>query len=317
LISLSHDDAVYKDDMRDAGLPGLLASLFGIYQANSAAAELRPVAAQVLRCLQLMAAGDAGMQDACVQVGLLQLLVSQLHLDIHSLDEPPLPAAALNILSLNSLPSTPKSPHVTGAAFEPSAGASGGRRGAAEPSIPEDKEADLGPGAAAGRDSATPGRNNSLGGRGGAFANHGSEAAALRGLGAGPSPLQRLAAALLLRVVLAPRMSSRSIEVLLHGMLLPALHMQVGQEPRVRAQTPADAADRHACAVCVCCTAQLVGPRLSLAFEATCTLRALLVDSPERAAAAVQAGAAPLLIQVSPSGCTQRTRLGRTADPPG
>lgn len=71
-----------------------------------------------------------------------------------------------------------------------------------------------------------PGTN--LGSRGIAFDTHSSEAAALRGLGVGPTPLQRLAAAALLRVVLKPVMGPATIEVLLHGMLLPALHMQVG-----------------------------------------------------------------------------------------
>lgn len=63
LVSLADDDLVYKDDMREAGLPALLVSLLSVYQANiGAAAELRPVAAQMLRCLQLMAAGDEAMQ---------------------------------------------------------------------------------------------------------------------------------------------------------------------------------------------------------------------------------------------------------------
>lgn len=45
------------------GLPALLVSLFSVYTANvGAVPELRPVAAQVLRCLQLMAAGDEAMQ---------------------------------------------------------------------------------------------------------------------------------------------------------------------------------------------------------------------------------------------------------------
>lgn len=59
------------------------------------------------------------------------------------------------------------------------------------------------------------------------LAHGSSEAAALRGLGVGPTPMQRLAAAALLRVVLVGRMSAATVEVLLHGMLLPALHMQV------------------------------------------------------------------------------------------
>lgn len=62
LVSLADDDLVYKDDMRDAGLPALLVSLLSVYQANQGAAELRPIAAQILRCLQLMAAGDEAMQ---------------------------------------------------------------------------------------------------------------------------------------------------------------------------------------------------------------------------------------------------------------
>jgi hypothetical protein len=66
-----------------------------------------------------------------------------------------------------------------------------------------------------------------LAGRG-AFAPHSSEAAALRGLGAGPSALTRVAAGLLLRQVVGGVMSAASIEVAVHGLLLPALHMQVG-----------------------------------------------------------------------------------------
>lgn len=63
LISLADDDLVYKDDMREAGLPALLISLLSVYQAHcTGLPELRPIAAQVLRCLQLMAAGDEDMQ---------------------------------------------------------------------------------------------------------------------------------------------------------------------------------------------------------------------------------------------------------------
>lgn len=93
-----------------------------------------------------------------------------------------------------------------------------------EPPIPEDSEADVAL-PEAGEDGysmlATP-----LPGRG-AFLPHSTEAAALRGLGMGPSPLTRLAAALLLREVLQGVMSASTIQVLLHGVLLPALHMKV------------------------------------------------------------------------------------------
>jgi hypothetical protein len=34
----------------------------GVCQANARTPELRPIAAQILRCLQLMAAGDEEMQ---------------------------------------------------------------------------------------------------------------------------------------------------------------------------------------------------------------------------------------------------------------
>lgn len=71
-----------------------------------------------------MAAGDEAMCVSCRQLGLLPLLVNQLHLDIHSLDEPPLPPGAANILTLSSLPGTPKSPHKA-------AGGHGGGPGAA------------------------------------------------------------------------------------------------------------------------------------------------------------------------------------------
>ena len=97
-----------------------------------------------------------------MRLGLIRLLTVQLHLDIHQQDEPPLPAAAANILTLNSLPSTPKSPAVTnGGPFgggggvtpasplrrsgsgsnspqaRPGSAGPGGRRGVLEPSIPE------------------------------------------------------------------------------------------------------------------------------------------------------------------------------------
>lgn len=182
-------------------------------------------------------------------LGLIRLLAVQLHLDIHQLDEPPLPAAASNILSLNSLPTTPKSPHVGhhsntsnshghpsfavnpnsplrrsgsgGSSPRPGSAGPGNRRGGLEPPIPEDAEADV-----VAEGARQPGAT--LGGRGSSFANYSSEAAALRGLGVGPSPVQRLAAAALLRVVLQPVMSRATVEVLVHGMMLPALHMQVG-----------------------------------------------------------------------------------------
>jgi hypothetical protein len=54
-----------------------------------------------------------------------------------------------------------------------------------------------------------------------------SEAAPLRGFGGGPTPLQRMAGAALLRAALAPVMGEAAISVLMHGMLLPALHMKV------------------------------------------------------------------------------------------
>lgn len=69
LVSLADDDLVYKDDMREAGLPALLVSLLSVYQANQGAPELRPIAAQILRCLQLMAAGDEAMQVGLVAGG--------------------------------------------------------------------------------------------------------------------------------------------------------------------------------------------------------------------------------------------------------
>jgi hypothetical protein len=50
LSCLSDDDRVYKDDMRAAGLPAALVSLFSVYQAHTSIAELRPLAAQMLRC---------------------------------------------------------------------------------------------------------------------------------------------------------------------------------------------------------------------------------------------------------------------------
>ncbi len=52
------------------------------------------------------------------------------------------------------------------------------------------------------------------------------------------------------------------------------------------------------CVLPLCVCWQLVGPRLSLAAEATCTLRALLAGSPQRAALAADAGCVPLIVQV-------------------
>jgi hypothetical protein len=94
-----------------------------------------------------------------------------------------------------------------------------------EPPIPEDTEADV---ALLPQNSSDTGSYSSVLAARGAFAPHSSEAAALRGLGAGPSALTRVAAGLLLREVLAGVMSGASIEVAVHGLLLPALHMQVG-----------------------------------------------------------------------------------------
>lgn len=49
LISLSDDDVVYKDHMREQGVLSVLVSLFSVYQANLSRHELRPVAGQILR----------------------------------------------------------------------------------------------------------------------------------------------------------------------------------------------------------------------------------------------------------------------------
>lgn len=71
LISLSNDDFVYKDDMREAGLPAVMAALFSVYQANQGAAELRPIAAQILRWVPKGGRGgdqmDAGHLTGAVQ----------------------------------------------------------------------------------------------------------------------------------------------------------------------------------------------------------------------------------------------------------
>jgi hypothetical protein len=45
---------------------------------------------------------------------------------------------------------------------------------------------------------------------------------------------------------------------------------------------------------------QLLGPRLSLAAEATGMLRTLVADNPRRAVLAAEAGIAPLIVQVWP-----------------
>lgn len=209
-----------------------------------------------------MAHDDAAMRHTCRQLGLIPLLVNQLHLDIHQMDEPPLPSAAANILSLNTLPSTPRSPNKAlgntasagGAAspFNPgsplrrtgSSGSgssspravttAGGRRtSGVEPPIPEESEMDdvdlpdsPGPSANGAFNNIYPGVYSHIGGRG-AGLPHSSEAAALRGLGAGPSVVTRVAAAVLLRELLRGVMTPRTVEVLIHGMLLPALYMQV------------------------------------------------------------------------------------------
>jgi hypothetical protein len=69
LVSLSADDEVYKDDMREAGLPALLTSLLGVVMSNQGQVpELRPLAALLLRCLNTLAAGDEEMQ-VCVGGG--------------------------------------------------------------------------------------------------------------------------------------------------------------------------------------------------------------------------------------------------------
>ena len=100
------------------------------------------------------------------------------------------------------------------------------------------------------------------------FAARDVEAGALRGLGAGPTPLQRCCVAALLREVLRPVVGPKSREVLLHGLLLPVLHMQVS------------------------------GPRLSLAMETAAVLKSLLCDSPANQAAAYKAGVVGPLVKV-------------------
>lgn len=74
-----------------------------------------------------MAADDAAMRETCRHLRLIPLLVGQLHLDIHSMDEPPLPLAAANILSLSTgLPGTPRSPHKAAVREAAAAAAHGG-----------------------------------------------------------------------------------------------------------------------------------------------------------------------------------------------
>jgi hypothetical protein len=133
--------------------------------------------------------------------------------------------------------------------------------------IPENEEKILGQGASPYAYSSGPGYFSL--GRYVSFAARDVEAGALRGLGTGPTPLQRCCVAALLREVLRPVVGPKSREVMLHGLLLPALHMQVS------------------------------GPRLSLSMETAGAVKSLLCDSPANQAAAYKAGVVGPLVKVS------------------
>lgn len=249
-----------------------LVALAAVYQAHAASApELRPIAAQLLRCVHLMIEDDPTMRDACQRLGLVELLVAQLHLDVHGSMGEPAPhhgsaafavaAAASSLVGGHHRPASPspsRSPPPRAGTIlaqpvppdagtlppqvvpdgsplyrsggsgsggsSPHAPCGGGRRPPScpmlEPPIPEEQEVLQDPLATAPVLALVPRSGD-------ADATPGSEAAPLRGLGMGPTPLQRAAAACLLRAVLAPVASRATIEVVVHGALLPALHMQV------------------------------------------------------------------------------------------
>jgi len=281
----------------------VLISFVGLYQAQSALPELRPITAQLLRCLHLLSRSDDEFKQDARRLGLVRLLVQQLQHDTHWLDEPPVPAAAaassLAAISVAGrvLANSPRTPGLgsltpTGTA-SPRGGVPVAASGAAaglsaavalslsaaaaaaagappttpfhEAPIPEDEEL---PAAVYSNGSSPTHRHMASRTFSLIAPRPASEAAPLRGFGGGPTPLQRMAGAAVLRAVLQPVMGAAGIGVLLHGMLLPALHMQ------------------------------LVGPRLSLSMEATAALKALMVDSPDNQEAAVAAGGVRCLCKV-------------------
>jgi hypothetical protein len=198
------------------------------------------------RCLYLLCQDDDRFKQDAGSTGLIRLLAQQLHHDTHWLDEPPVPAAAA-ASSLSAIAVAGRSPRMSGGAAPAAApsprggagGIGGGPGGAVgggvasiggaatppfhEAPIPEDEE--LPPGAFLGSSPThrhVASRTLSL-----VAPRAASEAAPLRAFGGGPTPLQRMAGAALLRAALEPVMPAPAVGVLMHGVLLPALHMKV------------------------------------------------------------------------------------------
>lgn len=59
------------------GIQPLLVLFVGVYQAQPAMPELRPIAAQLLRCLHLLARDDDEFRQEARRLGLVRLLVQQ------------------------------------------------------------------------------------------------------------------------------------------------------------------------------------------------------------------------------------------------
>ncbi len=251
---------------------------------NPSTRHPRPPSPRPSRCLHLLSYDDDDFKSDARRLGLVRLLVQQLRHDTHWMDEPPAPAAAAILVAgraaqgsspHGSVPGSPRAgpggaaaaAAASGAAAAVAAAAAGPAPGTPfhEVSIPEDEELPSAMFAAG----SSPTHRHMLGRQFSLLApRQGSEAAPLRAFGGGPTPLQRLAAAALLRAALVPVMSPSSVGVLTHGALLPALLMQQ------------------------------VGPRLSLSMEATATLKALMVGSPENQDAALAGGAVRCLSKV-------------------
>ena len=282
----------------------LLVLLVGVYQAQPALPELRPVAALMVRALHLLARDDDAFRQSARRLGLVSLLSQQLRHDTHWLDEPPVPAAAAaaSALAAGAAGRLTGSPRAGGGrtpsgAASPRAGSltpgGGGGGGGAfhEAPIPEDGEL---PPAAMGGGASPTHRGPASRSLGVLAARAAAEAAPLRGFGGGPTPLQRMAAAALLRAALAPVLPPAAAGALVHGVLLPALHMQ------------------------------LVGPRLSLSMEAAAALRSLMANSPDNQEAAARAGAVRPLAKVrqgarraaprGPACCDRGRAAGACAD---
>lgn len=203
---------------------GVLQQHFGRSPRSFAIVQLPMLILDIVcRCVHWLSHDDDQMKEEARSLGLIQLLVQQLHHDLHQNDEPPAPHSH----SAHTAVSSPsgKSPRSSSAG----AGAGGFARhriqtsfgrsesfgsGSVQPPIPED-----GPMPAY---VASP--MSQSGSLSRSFSLLVAPEAVMR---SGPTAAQRFCVVAVLREMLKGKMSHKTAEVALHGLLLPVLHMKV------------------------------------------------------------------------------------------